>query len=289
MATMTATQQARQEQLERDRAELCAAGIPQELLDAFKDPGLARAAWEKQQREEEQDPDIRRQTKETARVQQEIDTRIEAGREQQRERQRAAAPIDLSQIEAVAADAEERLPALREQYERAAPEAVVNGGARDELRSIASEIRACEEAIKLVPAAKRELERRRQAREKLEKARQPHVADSRRLMSQMLEDAAQADRDLATAFESLRAADRTNTELEAALRRAGLDGMSARLKRWQLESAIQYAAQEAGMPPNAITLGSFHGPEALSLARARPLVDVTPRPIEPLEEKAKAA
>lgn len=53
-----------------------------------------------------------------------------------------------------------------------------------------------------------------------------------------------------------------------------------------LESAIQHAAIRAGLHPAAIQLASFSGPQALSFAWARPLSEVTPRPIEPAKRKA---
>ena len=185
----------------------------------------------------------------------------------------------MAAIEQAATAAQERLPGLKEKCDALSPEAAVDAVAREAWRAAAMEVRQAEEAVALVPLARAELQRRQKARQKVEKDRQPHVAEAERLIAEELEIAARADGELATAFESLREADTTNTQLEAALRRAGRDGSSARFKRWMIESAVMYAAMTAGMPPGSLQLESY-GAMALSLARARPLLEVTPRPIE---------
>lgn len=202
-------------------------------------------------------------------------------RAQQYERERASEPLEMEAIEQAAREAEERLPSLRARADSLAPEAAVDSAVRETWRQAAMAVRDAEQAIELVPAARAELQRRAKARARVEKERLPHVAEAERLMAKSLEIAARADKELATAFESLREADKTNTELEAELRRAGRDGSSARFKRWMIESAIQHAAMTAGMPRGSLQLESFSGAMALSLARARPLLEVTPKPIEP--------
>ena len=282
MATLTDTQRARQEQLETEFAQLRADGAPEQLLSAYAGaPELAREAWARQQADEQQDPAVRKQAKETVRVEADQAGRLADLREQRADRERALEPIEMAAIEAAAADAEQRLPALREKCDQLAPEAVVDAAVRDAWRAAAMEVRRTEEAIELLPAARQELQRRAKARAKVERERLPHVAEAERLMAESLKLAAKVDKELATAFKSLREIDGLNTQLEVALRRAGRDGMAARFKRWQIESAIQYAAMTAGMPRGSMQLESFSGAMALSLARARPLLEVTPQPIHP--------
>lgn len=132
-----------------------------------------------------------------------------------------------------------------------------------------------------MPTARAELQRRQKARAKVEKERQPHVAEAERLMAESLKLAAKVDKELAAAFKSLRDLDGLNTELEAELRRAGRYGMAARMKSWQIESGVAYAAMTAGLPHGALRLETFSGAGAMSLARARPLAELLPKPIEP--------
>lgn len=65
---LTPTQAARQEWLERETAQLLGEGVPQQWIDAYKDPAQCREAWDKHQREEREDPAVRRQQKESDRV-----------------------------------------------------------------------------------------------------------------------------------------------------------------------------------------------------------------------------
>ena len=70
------------------------------------------------------------------------------------------------------------------------------------------------------------LQRRQKARAKVERERQPHVAEAGKLMAKSLELAAKVDEELEAAFKSLRELDGLNTQLEAgaAPRRPGWDG-----------------------------------------------------------------
>ena len=202
-------------------------------------------------------------------------------RAQQYERERASEPLEMEAIEQAAREAEERLPSLRARADSLAPEAAVDSAVRETWRQAAMAVRDASRQSSLVPTARAELQRRQKARAKVEKERQPHVAEAERLMAEKSQACRQVDKELATAFESFRELDRSNTELEAELRRAGRYGMAARMKSWQIESGVAYAAMTAGLPHGALRLETFSGAGAMSLARARPLAELLPKPIEP--------
>jgi chromosome segregation ATPase len=80
-----------------------------------------------------------------------------------------ATPPEAPDLDAILADAKQRVEELREQKERVSPEALIDAAAADELRSIESELSEAVRAQELAGSAKRELERREvEAREKAE-------------------------------------------------------------------------------------------------------------------------
>ena len=173
--TATATQTAREKQIERDEQALLDEGCPGTLVQAYRGcPSLARREWEIR-KAAPADPERQRALNYAAQLKREMDLEMAKHKamiaEQRAAEARRGLPPDAGQIEAVEADATRRYVELLPEIRTLAPMAVVDTDARFAFEAARSQAAACrtitggsparEETLGLAELAREEIGRRR--------------------------------------------------------------------------------------------------------------------------------